>query len=241
MTKVRSTAAIAAILAASLFSFAGCNGTGNPNSVIDGSILEPGTPDNPGTPPAEDPNPNPNVISIAVKYVALQPDAATAASPTQAAVQDVVKNMSAAWAQCEIEFILEEYVPAVAGDLGLDYTPANHSQLDAMRSKFDDGKHALFVKTGTWDRSGNLGYDGSNGFSTMPGSDPEGIVFESQVATSKLLLSHEAGHLVGGLDHTSSTTNLMNHFVTSATTMLSDSQCESARNTAWDYHSAWIR
>ncbi|MEW6057856.1 MAG: hypothetical protein AB1540_14710 [Bdellovibrionota bacterium] len=253
MTKVWSNLAALVFVLGSTQFLAACNSTENnpevPAGVSDGSTLAPNTPDNPSPSPDPNepgdpdptPNPNPNAMTVAVKYVALQSEATSAPTPSKASVEALIQNMSNAWAQCDIRFVLEEYIAPVASAHGVDFTPANHSQLYDLRREFADSRRALFVKTGTWDRSGNLGSDGSNGFSTMPGTEPTGVVFESRVATSTLLLSHEAGHLIGGLGHTTTSTNLMNHYITSSTTRLTSSQCDYARDTLVDHFSSWLR
>lgn len=242
---------ITAALAASTAAFSGCNGgETSPMSEqnANADILQPGTPNHAQTPSqngnagdGSTPPVTASQMKIAVKYVALKETSSAAASPTQAEVETLLENMSKLWVQCNIKFVLEAYETPVASENGLDYYPANQSQLDAMRSKYDDRKHALLVKTGLWNRSGDLGADGSNGFSTLPPDNPEGAVFEDWVATNALLISHETGHLLGGLDHTSDTTNLMNHYVTTSTTKLSQDQCEEARSAMQSAHAGWIR
>jgi hypothetical protein len=225
---------------------AGCNsgqdGSSNGPGNRIGDSVAPGMPNNPAgiTGVVAKPG-DPNVITIAANYVALKPDANTAASPTQAEVTTLFQNISAVWSQCQIQIVVEEYSSPVASAVGLAYNPANQSQLEDDRVKFDDGRHALYVKTGTWNRSGDLGADGSNGWSTLPPSVPEGTVIEESVDLNTLLIAHESGHLIGALDHTTDPTNLMNHFVTTDTKLLNASQCAAMRATIQQYHQAWMR
>jgi hypothetical protein len=225
---------------------AGCNssqdGTSNgsgSNKV--GDSVAPGMPNLPAGIAGVAKPADPNLITIAANFVALKPDANTAASPTQAEATTLFQNISAVWSQCDIQIVVEEYSSPVASDVGLAYNPANQSQLEDDRTKFDDGKHALYVKTGTWDRSGDLGADGSNGWSTLPPSTPEGTVFEEPVDQNVLLLAHESGHLIGGLGHVTDTTNLMDHFVTTDTKLLTPDQCAQMRAAIQQYHQAWTR
>jgi hypothetical protein len=179
-----------------------------------------------------------------VKYVVLKQQPAAAANPTSSQVVTLLDSISKIWAPCEIRFVLDEYGAVAIDDYRLQYNPANQADLDTYRAAFDDGNHALFVETGTWNRSGTLGNDGSNGFATMPSSNPdipEGIVFEQGVATNPSLLAHELGHLVGGLDHTGDTTNLMDHFVSPRSTTLTPDQCNQARRTISSYFQDWTR
>lgn len=250
MTKVRSksnSAHACALLSliVSMLGFAGCNGgseDNNPNvgaGHSDGSTLDPSTPDNPPIDPLGPP-PNANTLTLAVKYVALRPDANTAASPTKEEVTTLLANIAKVWSQCDIRFALESFESPIAADDGLSYYPANHWQLDDMREKYDDNLRLLLVKTGVWNRNGDLGYDGSNGFSTLPPAGAEGAVFEKGVATSTMLIAHEIGHLIGGLGHTSGT-NLMNHFVSAGNVYMTTSQCDYTRNTIKRYHPEWLR
>jgi len=234
------------LLALSALVFSGCesgnNGDGTSPTQTEGSTLAPGANDpDPASPASPTPAPNPNRMTLAMKYVALRSSESEAAYPTQSQVESAVERINAIWAQCDIVFKLETYESPVASASGLAYMPANLSQLDTFRSEFGDGKSALFVKTGTWNRSGTLGNDGSNGFSTIPPAYPEGIVMETRVAESALLLAHEAGHLIGGLGHVGTATNLMNHYITTSTTKLTTGQCTTARNTIRNYHSDWLR
>lgn len=247
VTKARSFKSISVpfiglSLILSAFVFSACNGqdTGaavHPSNIADGSQVGPGLPD---PIPAPGPSPSdPNHMTIAVKYVALKNSASDAASPTLDQVKTLMTNLSSIWAQCNISFALETYETPVASDDGVDYNVGTFSGMEEMRSKYDDGKTALYVKTGMWNRSSDLAGDGSQGYSTMPPTSPEGIVLQQDVATHSLLVAHETGHLIGSLDHTSDSSNLMDHYVSS--TNLDENQCDDARAIMKKYHAAWIR
>lgn len=186
-------------------------------------------------------SPSATTMKVAVKYVALKASTDQAAKPSREAVQTLVSQMNQIWSQCQVQFVLEQYETPVADDAKVLYAPSDLSDLEEDRRIFDDGKHALIVKTGTWDRSGTLGDDGSNGWSTMPPSSPEGLVVEEPVGVNPTLVTHESGHLVGGLDHVSDETNLMDHFVSPDSRTLTANQCADARDTIERHHKAWLR
>ena len=251
-TKVRSTRGYAvAVMVLTAFSAGGCSKAASdpshPNNV-NADMLKPGTPN--GVPaqlkiqlkPVDTVHMGTEVITIAARYVALKADASDTSVPTQEDAQTLMANMSAVWAQCNVKFILDEYLSPVAGDVNLQFNPPNQSDLDAMRLAYDDRKHALFVATGKWDRQGgDLGNDGSNGWSTVPTMSPQGTVVEAPVAKNTLLVSHEAGHLFGGLLHVTGSNELMNHFVSPQTTYLTQSECKDARAAVQKNNMAWIR
>ena len=177
-----------------------------------------------------------------MRYVSLKQNTGDTKAPTQGDAQSLMTNMSEVWSQCNVKFVLDDYQAPVAADVNLRYNPADQSDLDTMRTAYDDGKHAVFVATGKWNRSGgDLGNDGSNGWSTIPGMSPSGTVVEAPVNTNTLLISHEAGHLFGGLMHVTGSSQLMNHFVSPQTTSLSSSECKEARAAVQKSYMAWIR
>ncbi|MBI3542976.1 MAG: matrixin family metalloprotease [Deltaproteobacteria bacterium] len=236
---------VVSLLAVSGAALTGCESADDSNPAVSGghapgSTQAVGTPDNPSGLPGGA-TPNGNTMVIGVKYVALRNSAGDAPSPTQDQVVALFQNMSQVWSQCDIQFRVEAYSSPVASADGQPYYPANQSDLEAMRGKYDDHAHALYVRSGTWNRSGDLGNDGSNGFSTIPPSNPEGTVFEQSVQTATLLLAHETGHLIGGLGHLSDSTSLMNHFVSPTNTQLSQWECDDTRAAMRQYHAAWIR
>lgn len=198
-------------------------------------------PNLPGTIAPLGPSADANTMTIGVKYVALKNATSDAPSPTKEEVVTLLQNMSNIWSQCNIRFELDDYSAPVASAENVLYYPSNQSDLEDMRTRFFDGNHALFVKSGAWNRSGDLGNDGSNGFSTVPPANPEGTVVEESVAKIPLLNAHETGHLIGGLGHTTDSTMLMNHFVSPSTTNLTESECNDTRSAMQQYHSSWIR
>src|SRR5581483_728913 len=107
---------------------------------------------------------------------------------------------------------------------------------------FQVSNMALYVSTGPWNHSGDLG--SSNGYSTLPGAGggyAEGTVLEDWVSTNTLLVSHETGHLIGGLAHTTDPTNLMNHMVTNQTTQLTPDQCNQTLTALKSDHPEFLR
>lgn len=236
MTKVRSTTAFVLLFALlSLVVLSGCQSTeGN----VAGATVSGGDSEVP-PPEVRDPaSPNPNLLVIAVKYIALKDTAGAADSPARADVETMLAKVSSVWAQCDIAFFLAKYETAVADDYGIDMTPSSFSALREVRQVFDDGTYALVARVNDFVNSSELGT--SNAYSTMPGSEPEGIVVEKVSQTSHMLMAHEFGHLIGGLGHTTGT-NLMNHFVSPSNTPLTSSQCAKARATIESYHSRWLR
>ncbi|MBI3554816.1 MAG: hypothetical protein HY074_00970 [Deltaproteobacteria bacterium] len=255
-TKVRSTLSSSVVcsvaaIAVTAFLASGCgkavsDPTHPANSNAD--MLKPGTPN--GVPAAlkehvntaKDYQNGTDVITVAARYVSIKEDASDTNAPTEEEAKTLMANISAVWAQCNINIVLDDYQAPIASERGLLYNPPNQSDLDAMRSAYDDGKHALYVASGKWDRqNGNLGNDGSNGWSTVPPMKPSGTVLEQPVAKNTLLVSHETGHLIGGLQHVTGSDQLMNHFVGPQNTKLSQSECKEARATLQKNNMAWIR
>ncbi len=244
-TKVWSTSVFAATVMAFVgFSVAGCGGSqADPNhsSNANADLLKDGTPN--GLPSNFKSTPGgADVITLAARYVAVREDDSDNSVPTHDDAQTLMTNVSAVWSQCNVRFILDEYLSPVADGTKLLFNPANQSELDALRAAYDDGTHIVYIATGKWNRKGgDLGNDGSNGWSTVPGMNPQGTVIEARVAKNTLLVSHETGHLFGGLLHVNGSDQLMNHFVTPQTTRLSQSECKDARATVQKYNMAWLR
>lgn len=237
MTKVRSNIVSVAFVAAltSLALFSGCNGT---EGIAAGVNVSAGDSEVP-PPQVRDPDKtNPNLLVIAVKYVALDYASGSLGNPSRADIETMLERASSVWAQCDIAFYLAKHETAKADTYGIDLTPSSFAALRSVRQVFDDGTYALVARVDNFINSSELG--SSNAYSTMPGSDPQGIVVEKVSQTSHMLMAHEFGHLVGGLGHTSGT-NLMNHFVSSSNTSLTSSQCSRARANIERYHSRWLR
>lgn len=225
--------ALLALTLVALSILSGCNGTENADA---GATYASPVDDFPVPDSLKDPG-NPNLLVVGIKYVALKASE-TSTIPAKSDIETMLAKASQLWAQCDIGFYLAKYENFLASTYGVNLNPASFAALRTTRAAFDDGMYGLIARVENFNDSSELGT--SNAYSTMPGTEPEGIVVERVSQTSSMLLSHELGHLVGGLDHTTGT-NLMNHFVSAANTTLTAAQCEAARNTIRNYHSRWLR
>ncbi|OFZ23297.1 MAG: hypothetical protein A2X94_05185 [Bdellovibrionales bacterium GWB1_55_8] len=176
----------------------------------------------------------PNTITLALRYVSYLNSAGTPVID-EATSQKIVRRVNELYAPCDVRFFIEEYVPAIPGDLGLAYGMSSMSELDPIRSQFESQDRLVVINTGNWSAP-----ESANAWTTMPGYSPSGAVLEAQVATNGEIVAHEIGHYLN-LDHVSTATNLLSPIVYKTSTVLTARQCEIVRQSAVDSWSAMRR
>jgi hypothetical protein len=173
---------------------------------------------------------DPQHICLAVKYVVYR-DSTGAAIVDQATAINNIRAVNQIWNQCNIGFQIEQYVPVIPADYQLNYRTANFTELDDIRTTFDDDTTLLLVTTGTWDRTGTLGNSGANAWTSMPGGGPYGAVLERPVGTFSNIIGHELGHYMNLL-HLSNNLDVMNPIIYTNSTQVNSGQCTTARAAA---------
>ena len=174
-------------------------------------------PDNPGNPTGGSPSAispalvgesckssDPNHICLAVKYI-VYGDASGRTPISSAQAAENIKVINKIWGQCNIGFQIESYEKVDPTKYHLIYSTTNLTELDDIRSAFEDSQHLLIVTTGSWNRTGTLGRTSANAWTSLPGSGPYGAVLEAGVSTFGNILAHELGHYLN-LDHFSDAT-----------------------------------
>lgn len=220
-------------LAAALFllSMTACNGS----DLNDSLGIELGRDEVNGTPqsiPTNQPPPGgchgdqSSLICLALKYVVYENSRGDEIIPLQEALENLVQ-INRLWAQCSIEFEIEEYLSVDADQYDLNFNTPTLSELSVIRNTFDDDKHLLIVTTGSW--SGSLGAGAANAWAAMPGSGLYGVVLEEPVGNYPNIIAHELGHYLN-LGHVSDSSNLMNPVIYQGSSRLTSSQCSAARS-----------
>ncbi|MGK5082624.1 matrixin family metalloprotease, partial [Bdellovibrionota bacterium FG-1] len=182
---------------------------------------------------------DPQHLCVALKYVPyLDGNGAPVVTSAQAIAN--VTAINKVWAQCNIGFQIDEFVPANPKDFGFSFQTANLSELDPIRTAFDDDHTLLVVTTGTWNRSGTLGNTGANAWTNMPGSGPYGAILEQPVGTNANIVAHELGHYLN-LDHVSNLPQLMNPIIYDTSTQLTATECATARSAVTGYWKKMMR
>lgn len=176
---------------------------------------------------------DPSQLCVALKYVVYTDNEGEAVVSREQAIQ-VVREMNAVWKQCKIAFQIDEYAQVKAEDFGLRYQTLNSSDLNVIRSTFENDHTLLIATTGTWDRSGSLGSTGANAWTNMPGEGVYGAVLERPVGTFSNIIAHEIGHYLN-LDHANDASNLLNPIIYDTSSALYPSQCTVAREAINDY------
>jgi hypothetical protein len=172
-----------------------------------------------------------NHLTLALKVVSY------GSTLSEDATRTVLDGVNTLWAQCDISFTLDQYSSIDPSDYGLAATPSTMGELSTIRGQFVESNSMLLVYTPNWYGSVAVG---ANAWSTMPGTDPSGAVFEAMVATNERIAAHEIGHLLN-LDHVSDQTDLMSHFVGPDTQRLDQDQCDEARRAAVQFRSNALR
>ncbi len=171
-----------------------------------------------------------NHLCLGLKYVVYADSSGNQMISNDAIVNDIAA-VDMIWSQCNLGFQIDQLVIADPQSYGLNFSPANDSELDQARSAFSANDLLLVITTGTWNRSGTLGNTGANAWTNMPGSYVMGVAMEQPVGAYPNIIAHELGHYLN-LGHASDTSNVMNPIIYSNSTQLDSSQCASARAAA---------
>ena len=174
-----------------------------------------------------------------MKYVSYENDSGSAIVD-QATTLANLQTINQLWGQCNIAFQIDTVQAVNPSQSGLEFSPANTSELDDIRSAYADNKTLLVVTTGTWNRSGSLGSTPANAWTAMPGGGPYGSVLEQPVGNYGNIVAHELGHYLN-LDHVSDTSDLMNPIIYANSTSLYPSQCNTARSAANYFWTSMLR
>lgn len=178
---------------------------------------------------------DPDHLCFGLKYVVYVDSSGNSIISRDAIINDVTV-VDLIWSQCNLGFQIDQLELADPNQFGLNFSPANDSELDQARSAFAASDLMLVITTGTWNRSGTLGSTGANAWTNMPGSYAMGVVMEQPVGGYPNIIAHELGHYLN-LGHVSNSSNVMNPIIYSNSTGLSADQCASARAAA---HYWWI-
>jgi hypothetical protein len=176
-------------------------------------------------------------ICLSLKYVAYR-DGNGAPTVSQAQTLTNLTQINRIWSACDIAFEIGQYEAIDPSDYGLNYNTPTSAELSTIRRQLVGDDTLLVVTTGTW--AGTLGAGSANAWTSMPGGGPYGVVLEEPVGDFPNIVAHELGHYLN-LDHYSSTTNVMNPQIGTASTGLTSAQCSAARSAAVYYWSAMQR
>ena len=176
-------------------------------------------------------------LCVALNYVVYD---GTGGQPliSQAQATQNVQSINTVWAQCNVQFYLENFVAANPATYGLDAQPSTSDELATVRTEFTDATRLTVVTTGQW--TGDLGAQPANGWTEMPSVGPFGSVIEQSVATIPNLIAHELGHYLN-LVHVTDQYDVMNPVVYSNSLNLTDDQCSMARATAISFWGSMLR
>jgi hypothetical protein len=175
---------------------------------------------------------DPEQLCLAVKTVSYLNSAGNPqVSPEQTAIS--MAAMNEVWSQCKIGFQTEVYEQVKAEDYGLSSGSSAANQTDSIRRTFMDDNHLLIVMTGAWGTT-------KNAWTSMPGGDVHGAVFENSVADYPNIWAHEIGHYLN-LDHVNDSSDVMNAVIYPSSKALTLGQCEEARMAAKAYWAQMLR
>lgn len=180
---------------------------------------------------------DPTHLCVALNYVVYDGNASQPLiSQSQAASN--VQDINSVWAQCHVQFYLENFTAANPANYKLPEDPSSSDDLTAVRTAFTDNARLTVVTTGQW--TGDLGAQPANGWTEMPAIGPFGTVIEQSVATISNLIAHELGHYLN-LVHVADEYDVMNPVVYANSLNLTDDQCSEARATAISFWGAMLR
>jgi hypothetical protein len=187
-----------------------------------------------GEPCARRGNDDDSTLCLALKYVVYQDTSSNEPVIDERDVADNVRAVNTVWRDCGIQFQVDQYLPVVPEDYRLRFRTANYNELTSARRHFMDDRTLLVVTTGTWNRSGQLGSDWANAWTSMPGERIYGSVLEASVARNANVIAHELGHYLN-LGHDDDPRDLMHPLIYRNSDGLTRAQCSSARNAANKY------
>ncbi|MCM2323456.1 MAG: hypothetical protein NDJ90_09365 [Oligoflexia bacterium] len=178
---------------------------------------------------------DPDKLCLAVHFVAYRDSAGNStATPEQAAA--IINGTNRFWSVCKIGFQIEKYEAVDPAQYNLAFGAESQSQTDLIRRTFEEPRDQLLaVTTGPWGTA-------VNAWTSMPGETASGAIMEAGIVSygDGVIYAHEFGHYLG-LGHEADSANLMSAVVATSSTMLSEAQCASARETVESYWVAMLR
>lgn len=139
-----------------------------------------------------------------------------------------IEEVNRIWKVCEIQFQVDHHIPVDPAELQLNHRIAEFMELSEIRKLFATDSELLVVLTGKWDRSGSLGVQLANAWTTLPGDGLYGVIMERPMGMQPHLLAHELGHYLG-LTHTDHGSELMYPIIYPNSITLTPDQCVSVR------------
>jgi hypothetical protein len=238
----RGAATVAGLFAIALLSACeGSNATGNgtgqgslrprPGDTGEGGKTDP-LPQKPVEPSASCASPGSSRFCIGVKAVAYKSSSGSAVIDSTA-TQALIDRVNVLWSACDIAFQVDEYAAVDPREQGLSYGSQSQNETTAIRGTYSDDSTFLIAFTGPWSTS-------TIAWTEMPGGAPYGAIISADFARHEVAVGHELGHYIG-LDHYSSSSNLLSPVVYSTARGLTASQCESARDTILYYWGKMLR
>lgn len=177
---------------------------------------------------------DPSHVCLGTKWVSYK-DSNGAAVLTEDQALSNLETMNQIWSQCNLGFQIEEYDQVDPARYNFAFGSEAENQLDQIRNQFNNGHTLLSVTTGPWN-------DVKNAWTAMPGSPPYGAVMEASIVDygNGIIYAHEFGHYLG-LDHVPDPSDLMDAIIYTNSRKLTQSQCDSARQTAQTVWTAMLR
>jgi hypothetical protein len=169
--------------------------------------------------------------ALAVKYVSY--DEGSGPISTEAQAERDIAEVNRLWSPCGVRFRLSRYLSVNPSSYGLSSGAGAANETSAIRNAFSEPDSLLVVYTGNWNTV-------KNAWTAMPGSAPYGAVLESSVVNYPNIVAHELGHYLG-LDHVSTSSNIMSTLIYPSSTSLSAAQCQTAQRTIAQYWSAMLK
>jgi hypothetical protein len=172
-------------------------------------------------------------MCLGLKLVAYVDNSTGIPTINEADTQTLVSQINSVWSKCNIAFQLEDYEAVDPTRYGLSYGSDSEYELNDIRERFSTNDTFFVAVTGPW-------YGSTIAWTSMPGGGPFGTIVEQDYGHNAYTVGHELGHYMG-LYHISNSTNLMNPYIGSNTSGLTQSQCDIARETNIEEWSAMRR
>jgi len=158
-----------------------------------------------------------------------------------------IEEVNRIWKVCEIQFQVDHHIPVDPAEHqardsvhDLDHRIAEFIELNEIRKHFATDSELLVVLTGKWDRSGSLGAQLANAWTTPPGDGLYGVIMERPMGMQPHLLAHELGHYLG-LTHADRASELMYPIIYPNSIAMTPEQCVSARTAIEKYWQKMLR